>query len=34
MAMEMSAGLLMFHIVAIIAIFAVGYMLGSKNRPR
>ncbi len=30
----MSAGLLMFHIIAVIAIFAGGYMLGSKSRPQ
>ncbi len=31
--MEMSAGLLVFHIIAIIAIFVLGYMVGSKSRP-
>ncbi len=29
--MEMSAGLLVFHIVAIIVIFAAGYWLGSRS---
>ncbi len=28
--MEMSAGLLIFHIVAIIVIFGAGYWLGSR----
>ena len=28
----MSAGLLMFHVVAIIAIFALGYMVGPRSR--
>ncbi len=32
--MEMSAGLLTFHVIAIVVIFAVGYMVGSKSRPQ
>ncbi len=30
--MEMSAGLLVFHIIAVIAIFVLGYMVGSKSQ--
>lgn len=29
----MSAGLLVFHIVAVIVIFSLGHMMGSRNRP-
>lgn len=29
---DMSAGLLVFHIVAIVAIFAGGYVLGARSR--
>ena len=28
----MSAGLLIFHVVAVVAIFALGYMAGSHSR--
>lgn len=30
----MSAGLLVFHVIAIIAIFVIGYMVGSKSQSK
>ncbi len=30
--MEMSAGMLVFHVIAIIAIFVLGFMVGSKSK--